>query len=309
MIRWNAAECLLACFAFFTPGSGAASAQSFAPNGPLQATRSNIRDTTVIRVIRGSVWRDTMRIRESLRLGGLDGPQETVFSAISGVAIGKNWEIAVFDESDHRLQVFDRKGRLLRVLGREGAGPGEYRSNTGLVFTSDNGVMQLDPGNSRINRYSGDGASVGSLSVQRVVRGGRGLALDSLDNIYVRSWFPGGAEPIIGFLVYAPDGSRRDSLLPPRAIGQVAPRAWYEPHAIWTLGRGRQWLGGMSSQYSVTIGSTKGIPLRIERSSDPVSFTKDEYRDAVARARANQARRSGYAERSSDEAFYLGCDG
>ena len=62
--------------------------------------------------------------------------------------------IVVADTHNHRLQVRDRKGKLLRIVGTKGAGLGELVRPWDLVRAPDGTVLVTDNGNNRIQRLS-----------------------------------------------------------------------------------------------------------------------------------------------------------
>ncbi|NOZ12457.1 MAG: 6-bladed beta-propeller [Acidobacteria bacterium] len=57
------------------------------------------------------------------------GKNETdheMFYGVSNVFSDEDANIYVVDQGNHRVQVFNRKGKFLRTIGREGQGPGEF---------------------------------------------------------------------------------------------------------------------------------------------------------------------------------------
>jgi DNA-binding beta-propeller fold protein YncE len=80
-----------------------------------------------------------------------------------------------------RISVFDRNGHFLRVIGRTGTGPGEFRTPHALDFDSQGRVVVADRHNHRIQILTKDGAFV-----RQYAEFGRvsGLAIDSNDLIY-----------------------------------------------------------------------------------------------------------------------------
>lgn len=52
------------------------------------------------------------------------------------------------------IAVFDRSGRFLRTVGREGEGPGEFRAITSLVELPDGGIAAFDPLLSRLTYFT-----------------------------------------------------------------------------------------------------------------------------------------------------------
>jgi DNA-binding beta-propeller fold protein YncE len=80
-----------------------------------------------------------------------------------------------------RITVFDRNGKFLRVIGRTGAGPGEFRTPHALEFDSQGRLIVADRHNHRIQILTKEGKFISEL-----LDFGRtsGLAIDSNDVIY-----------------------------------------------------------------------------------------------------------------------------
>ena len=70
---------------------------------------------------------DEWRLVEELRLGEVDGAGPEVFGDVHDVAVDERGNIYVLDYGSKEVRVFDREGRHLRNLARDGEGPGEFR--------------------------------------------------------------------------------------------------------------------------------------------------------------------------------------
>src|SRR5512138_240803 len=80
-----------------------------------------------------------------------------------------------------RISVFDRSGKFLRVIGKTGTGPGEFRTPHALEFDSKGELIVADRHNHRIQILTKQGKFVRELDGF-----GRtsGLAIDKDDVIY-----------------------------------------------------------------------------------------------------------------------------
>ena len=80
-----------------------------------------------------------------------------------------------------RISVFDKKGKFLRLIGKTGTGPGEFRTPHALEFDSKGRLVVADRHNHRIQILTKDGKFVGEFDDF-----GRtsGLAIDKNDIIY-----------------------------------------------------------------------------------------------------------------------------
>jgi DNA-binding beta-propeller fold protein YncE len=81
-----------------------------------------------------------------------------------------------------RISVFDRDGKFLRIIGKTGSGPGEFRTPHMLKFDSQGRLIVADRHNHRIQILTKDGKYVGEY---HEFSRPSGLAIDSNDTIYV----------------------------------------------------------------------------------------------------------------------------
>jgi DNA-binding beta-propeller fold protein YncE len=81
-----------------------------------------------------------------------------------------------------RISVFDRNGKFLRIIGRTGTGPGEFRTPHAMAFDSQGRLIVADRHNHRIQILTKDGTYLGEY---REFSRASGLAIDGNDTIYV----------------------------------------------------------------------------------------------------------------------------
>ena len=98
-------------------------------------------------------WRhDTgWRLVPELVVGTVDGPEPTVFAAVSGVEVDADGRIYVLDRQANELRIFSADGAHVRSVGRSGEGPGEYSNANGLRWITADSLLVIDQ---RGNRYS-----------------------------------------------------------------------------------------------------------------------------------------------------------
>ena len=80
-----------------------------------------------------------------------------------------------------RISVFDRNGKFLRVIGKTGTGPGEFRTPHALEFDSQGRLIVADRHNHRIQILTKEGKY---LAEWREFSRVSGLAIDGSDTIY-----------------------------------------------------------------------------------------------------------------------------
>ena len=112
----------------------------------------------------------SIEISHLLTLGEEDGPG--AIADVIGVARDSRGRSYVWQSIvPHEILVFERGGRFLDVIGREGEGPGEYKS-LGLVHVAMGDTLYLfDPGNTRITVLSPSWELVRTTLVTGIVRG------------------------------------------------------------------------------------------------------------------------------------------
>jgi len=112
-----------------------------------------------------------------------------------GIAVDVAGNLYVADSQNHRIQVFDPGGALLRQWGTQGAGPGQFQEPWGVAVASDGTVYVADTWNHRIQVFDHKGSFLRQWGVygetgtdpgwEGVFYGPRGLALDAQGYLYV----------------------------------------------------------------------------------------------------------------------------
>ncbi|MDE2653068.1 MAG: 6-bladed beta-propeller [Gemmatimonadota bacterium] len=81
---------------------------------------------------------------ELYRIGGLDGQDWEQFGSVSSVAFDGAGRLYVLDGQVSQIFLVDTDGTLIRQIGREGDGPGEFRDITGMVVMEDGRTVVRD---------------------------------------------------------------------------------------------------------------------------------------------------------------------
>jgi DNA-binding beta-propeller fold protein YncE len=101
--------------------------------------------------------------RKFLLEWGGHGPEPTQFARPQSMAIDAENRIWVADACNHRIQVFDTSGRLLRVWGTQGSQPGQLSYPYGLLLDGMGHAYVSEFGNHRVQKFTLEGRSLGSF--------------------------------------------------------------------------------------------------------------------------------------------------
>ena len=246
------------------------------------------QDTLVVVADGPPAWGSAPRLAEELRIGVLDGAEEEVFGSVGAVAVTAGGTMVIADIQVPVLRLFSPGGRYLGNAGREGEGPGEYKSLLG-VSPHPEGFAVWDPGNARVSVFDEAGAFLRSFRVPSGLFTGDPFQVDTAGTFYVKS--SGWTHPVTGavsgnaWLVIDPQGEVRGAIpIPePEAEGpnfQISARegplrpftvrsyAVLSPHGYRVDGR--------SDVYALQRPLDDGRILSIERPYTPVRPTRGE---------------------------------
>jgi hypothetical protein len=258
-------------------------AQDSRPVGPWKVARSTRGDTSVVHTLSGSVWGEKVRLVEELRIGTREGDGPDAFGFIGGFALFSDGVLAVFDQTVPALRLFTPDGKHLRTLGRDGAGPGEYRNQTlGLAVDRDGVLLMYDPRNARINRWKRDGTVLPSWLVASASRlyTDQAMQVDTSGTTYLKVMteaLESGKEWKIGLLRLGRNGVIRDTLSRPPIEGEVDPGGgFFNPQKYWYVARAGEVVTGFGGVYGITVTSGGRGAVRIERALPRVMLAAAE---------------------------------
>lgn len=85
---------------------------------------------------------------ELWRIGGDTDDEDEFFGVIAQILTDDEGNVYLLDAQLNQVKVFTASGEFLRDIGREGEGPGEFRTPNSMFFTKDGtiGVLQVAPG-------------------------------------------------------------------------------------------------------------------------------------------------------------------
>jgi len=199
--------------------------------------------------------------------------------------VGADGRVYVFDSPSARLFVFGTDGTQQRVVGRKGAGPGEFSGDNGMVMLRDGRLALLDAQNARLNFFSATGDFLSSWIVPAGFSTNEGVRTDTTGSLYLVRPVTAPREGEIlgrmGLVRLADGGKWLDSLvapdLPVERIVYVARKdgnmsATGPTHAarfLWGWHRDGYFVSSSAAKYEIEV-SRPGRGLRIVRDAAPV---------------------------------------
>jgi len=118
------------------------------------------------------------------KFGGLDVPKEQSFDNPVDIAISKRGLIYVLDSKDNNIKVFREDSSYIKLIGRVGEGPGEFRRPWCLQIIKDK-IYVTDTGNRRIHIFAEDGRYERGYKVP--IEYGNGITFDPKGNLYMNT--------------------------------------------------------------------------------------------------------------------------
>jgi hypothetical protein len=107
----------------------------------------------------------------TLRIGVVEGDSAYVFGEVVGAARLSDGRVVVADAHNHQLRYFEPGGKLLRTMGRQGSGPGEFQGISWINECGGDSVFVYDFVLQRISVFDPDGDLARSFHPRTPVRG------------------------------------------------------------------------------------------------------------------------------------------
>lgn len=218
----------------------------------------------------------------------------SLFSEVTDFEVDAANRIWIYDFQGRRLFLFDSAGTLVRRIGRQGAGPGEFSSGNGMVALADTGLAILDAQNARLSFFASNGDFRTSVPVPAGFSTSNGLMTDRSLARFLRRPVTEPREGEIlgrmGLVRLKADGAFGDSLAPPDlpvvrdTYLAVSPdgnsrssrSSTYAPNYFWDWHPDGFFVAGHGGRYEIVIERRGAKPILIRRSAPPVSISPDE---------------------------------
>ena len=289
------ALCVLACGA---DGEGG-------PGGGWEAAVDTVGDTVIVRTLSGSAWGDTASLKVEVSIGMLEGSDEFLIGNPRSIAVGAGGEIYVLDRQVPVIRLYDPDGTFIRNIGREGGGPGEYKSPGAIAVLPDDRLVVRDPGNGRISIFSAEGEYLEQVWYPGGFNTGRRLYTDRAGFAHSMVLLNYGTAPwdwIFGLARIDLSEGIQDTIPaptwdyePPQITGSrenssSSDNVPFSPEDYWTFSPQGYTVGGLSTDYRIDLYRVDEPVLRIERSWTPIAVKREEAEEQRRQKTANMQR-------------------
>jgi sugar lactone lactonase YvrE len=106
---------------------------------------------------------------------------------ITSIAVSPTGEIVLSDVGDHGIAFFTRTGQMLRTIGSQGLGPGQFANYLfTLAYDRQGNLYVADHTDNRIQKFAPSGKPLAQFGAGQLGGFVNGLALDKAGTIYVQ---------------------------------------------------------------------------------------------------------------------------
>jgi hypothetical protein len=103
-------------------------------------------------------------LEEDFKIGDSEVEEEMI-SEVTYFTVDEKESIYALDLRGNNIKVFDKNGKFVRTIGKQGQGPGEINIPTGLLITPENELLVEDAGNRRLVYFTLEGEFLRNVSV------------------------------------------------------------------------------------------------------------------------------------------------
>jgi hypothetical protein len=273
--------------------------------GGWEAAVDTIGDTVVVRTVSGSVWGDTATLVPEVSIGMLEGPDEYLIGNPRSFAVNSEGMIYLLDRQIPVIRMYGPDGDFIRNIGREGGGPGEYKSPGAIAVLRDDRLIVRDPENGRVSLYSAEGEYLEQLRYPGGFNTSRRLYTDTAGYAYSMVLLNYGTAPwdwIFGLARIDPAQGILDTVAAPiwdyeppqitasREGSSSSDNVPFSPEASWSFSPLGYMIGGVSTDYRIDLYRMNEPVLRIERAWTPIAVKSEEAAEQRRERTANMQR-------------------
>ncbi|MDD8020618.1 MAG: NHL repeat-containing protein [Acidobacteriota bacterium] len=108
----------------------------------------------------------TLNLKEELTIGDSQTDSNQMFYYLTGSFIDADNNFYLVDKGNSRIQVFDRNGKFIRTIGKNGQGPGEFESIVAGAIFDRRLILAADDSLLRVNVYDLKGDYSSSFKIK-----------------------------------------------------------------------------------------------------------------------------------------------
>lgn len=275
----------------FLLSAACGAAEASRDRGTLATVFDSTADTLTAR-IDGDLPAESVRqlVAEVAIAPGID--DTTLFTNVFEFDVDRSGRFWVFDQGSSSIFLFGSDGALIKRIGREGGGPGEFQQNGGMVVLPGNGLAQWDSRNSRISFLDSAGTFVTSWPLPGGFSTSNGLVTDVSGTLYLRRPVtdPRDGEILgrMGLVRLLEGGAFGDSLVPPDLPVQrevyvasvegntSATGSRHAPNFYWSWTPNGEFVAAHGGNYEIVVARNGAKPLVIRRTMSPVMIDQEE---------------------------------
>jgi hypothetical protein len=217
-------------------------------------------------------------LQEELSIGGAkESRSEAIFGNIKDIGVDDEGRIYELDLRPRSIRVFDQSGAFLKLVGRQGQGPGEFQMPWSLSFLSGGGLAVYDFLARKMLFYQADGTPEKNIPLS-LFGACSEFAVNSKGHFIGKFMLPqGGAE--LKLIELESGATVPIAKLEKNAIPQLEQLS---PTIVWALGANDQIVWGSSDTYAINICDSAGTTLKtIVKDAPPVPVNEADFADSL----------------------------
>ncbi|HUT08581.1 MAG TPA: 6-bladed beta-propeller, partial [Candidatus Latescibacteria bacterium] len=217
-----------------------------------------------------------LELKEDLSLGGAEAQGDYAFGEVRTFVVDEAGSIYVLDSQASHVKVFDKVGKYVRTIGRQGQGPGELESPMTLSFNRTSGELAVHQASRRMSYFKTDGTFLRHLSLKEMwaLRG----RVDSKGNIYITEGIIDQKDPRYELKKLAPDASFIALLAKSPAPNASVKFNPFMAISYFQLDRADNLVYGYPETYEIQVFGADNLKVarKFTREYDPVTVTAEE---------------------------------
>lgn len=231
----------------------------------------------------------TVKLTPELTIDDSLLPDGVFFEQIYHFALDQSGMVYACDVRAHNIKKFDPSGKFVKVIGRQGQGPGEF-NRPWTAAASRDGIIVYDMGNRRLCALTAEGEHLKSITVQRAEGNPRKMkGLPNGDVVIEREiiHFGEGDKPQDCIIqVYAPDLTLKKNILSQPVLRNkyrqiqgmfsniIQP---FNPDVYWDVTPKSHIVIGFAADYTIEAHHVeKGKISTFSHKYDPVKVTDED---------------------------------